>query len=84
MGPIPNASPAAAHGKGKPTAAANRSSLQDSINVDVIRYVKKVFEAADQDGGGDLDEHEFVNAFTGKLSTEDGDDEVRTEAPALA
>jgi Ca2+-binding EF-hand superfamily protein len=53
-----------------------RSSLQDSINVDIIQYVKKVFHKADVDGGGDLSEHEFVQAFTGKLSTEDGSDEV--------
>lgn len=46
-----------------------------TLNIEVIKYVQSVFKKADLDGGGDLDEHEFAQAFAGKLNTDEGSDE---------
>jgi hypothetical protein len=48
-----------------------QSSVKD-VNVTTIEHIREIFRNADQNGGGDLDETEFINALTGKLSTADG------------
>ena len=54
--------------------AQKRHLPGQTLNVDVIKYVKSVFKKADLDGGGDLDENEFAQAFAGKLNTDEGSD----------
>lgn len=54
--------------------AQQRQVVGQTLNVEVIKYVQAVFKKADLDGGGDLDEQEFVKAFTGKLNTDEGSD----------
>lgn len=51
---------------------------QSPIDVDTIKYIQQVFREADKNGGGDLDEEEFIAAFTGKLNSAEGGDAVRT------
>lgn len=48
--------------------------VPEVLDVQVVEYVKEVFHRADKDGGGDLDEEEFVAAFTGRLNTDEGTD----------
>lgn len=48
--------------------------VPEVLDVKLVEYVKEVFRRADKDGGGDLDEDEFVEAFTGRLNTDEGAD----------
>jgi Ca2+-binding EF-hand superfamily protein len=48
--------------------------VPEVLDVKLVEYVKRVFQKADKDGGGDLDEEEFVAAFTGRLQTDEGTD----------
>lgn len=41
-------------------------SLEENINMDVLKQVKQLFEDVDVDGGGSLDMDEFVGAFCGE------------------
>ena len=50
------------------------------MDVDTIQYIQSVFKQADTDGGGDLDENEFVTAFAGKLHSNEGSDEARIQS----
>jgi EF hand len=45
------------------------------MDLETIKYIQGVFHRADKNGGGDLDEEEFVQAFLGKLSSPDGSDQ---------
>ncbi|KAK9816486.1 hypothetical protein WJX72_000893 [[Myrmecia] bisecta] len=47
-------------------------SLYDGINLDVLLKTKEIFAQADIDKGGDVDMEEFIRAFSGVLTTEDG------------
>lgn len=51
-------------------------AVPEVLDVKLVQYVKQVFQKADVDGGGDLDEDEFVTAFTGRLNTDEGSDKV--------
>lgn len=54
--------------------ALRRPPVPEVLDVKLVEYVKDVFNSADKDGGGDLDEDEFVAAFTGRLQTDEGSD----------
>jgi EF hand len=45
------------------------------MDIETIKYIQGVFHQADKNGGGDLDEEEFIQAFMGKLSSPDGLDQ---------
>jgi hypothetical protein len=49
---------------------------RNAVNSTSIEHFRTIFDAADANGGGDLDQAEFLAAFTGKVGTEDGSDEV--------
>jgi Ca2+-binding EF-hand superfamily protein len=53
-----------------------KAAVPEVLSVKVVQYVKEAFHKADKDGGGDLDEEEFVSAFTGRLNTDEGSDKV--------
>ena len=55
---------------------AAKKPPQTAIDIETIKYIQEVFNRADKNGGGDLDEREFIDAFLGKLSSADGSDEV--------
>lgn len=59
---------AAAKGANK-EATHSKISLEETINMSVLKSMKDLFEKADQDGGGFLDMEEFVGAFRGVEST---------------
>lgn len=51
--------------------------VPEVLDVSTVDYVKQVFQKADKDGGGDIDEDGFVSAFTGRLQTDEGSDAAR-------
>jgi hypothetical protein len=57
-----------------------RPPVPEVLDVKLVEYVKEVFHKADADGGGDLDEEEFVQSFTGRLRTDEGSDAARLSA----
>ena len=57
---------------------------QSPIDVDTIRYIQQVFCDADKNGGGDLDEDEFIAAFRGKLQSAEGGSAVCCSSCASA
>jgi Ca2+-binding EF-hand superfamily protein len=59
--------------------SADLPSSGKNVTINAIEHIQEIFKGADQNGGGDLDETEFVSALTGKLSTADGSDPVRPE-----
>lgn len=57
---------------------AASAANHETVNTSSIEYLQRIFNSADQNGGGDLDEDEFIAALSAcKLSTADGSDEVR-------
>lgn len=46
-------------------AASMSDAPSNSINLEVLRHLQGVFRKADQDGSGQLDMDEFVEAFRG-------------------
>jgi Ca2+-binding EF-hand superfamily protein len=57
---------------------ADFQSSGKDVDLPTIEHIQEIFRNADQNGGGDLDETEFINTLTGKLSTTDGSSQVRS------
>lgn len=58
----PLASPISRSGKPQ-----KQISLEDNINMEVLKQIKEIFHATDRDGGGTLDMEEFVSGFSGTI-----------------
>ena len=66
-----------ARGRGK--SCVSQTAQAQATTASTIEHIRSIFDAADANGGGDLDEDEFISAFRGKLSSDDGGDDVRPE-----